>query len=412
MDFHTLSMLATRLSFQEIVGMVLLQKFLDRFVDWLWHLRWRRRFSRRITVEPFKHAPDNGSRNIVLYRAILQRIQPHLASVKTCDTVLVNPDSVMFGNVFREQRGVSREFNDLVVLRIPAPGTWVTVGDVRVAVGNRTRFTKYDEIQKDFVDVEANSNKAIDDFIDACWSDVRDVNTRGDIKALIHDKDRVFVEVVVNPLPFDEVFFPQKESFIKTIRRFDASREPCVVLLTGKPGVGKTSIIKATATLLQRNLVPVPVNDLGDKGFLRFVNATSFNEKILPMHRLIFVLEDVDALTDAVLDRGRPQDASPAPTTVIVNEKPSDKEKLTLSGMLNALDGIVHAQGQMIILTTNHPDKLDPALVRPGRVDIRLDLPDKLSDANAIWRSKLPDTDPPDHESPAHFFQMLRTAIA
>ena len=47
-------------------------------------------------------------------------------------------------------------------------------------------------------------------------------------------------------------------------------------------------------------------------------------------------------------------------------------DRLTLAGVLNALDGIVDAPGRVIIMTTNHPEKLDPALIRPGRVDRHL----------------------------------------
>merc|ERR1739844_667458 len=44
---------------------------------------------------------------------------------------------------------------------------------------------------------------------------------------------------------------------------------------------------------------------------------------------------------------------------------------LTFSGVLNALDGVAGQEGKLVIMTTNHPEKLDPALVRPGRVDVR-----------------------------------------
>ncbi|KAF0691357.1 hypothetical protein As57867_017338, partial [Aphanomyces stellatus] len=43
-------------------------------------------------------------------------------------------------------------------------------------------------------------------------------------------------------------------------------------------------------------------------------------------------------------------------------------DKLNLSGLLNVLDGVVDSPGRILIMTTNHPEKLDPALIRPGRV--------------------------------------------
>jgi SpoVK/Ycf46/Vps4 family AAA+-type ATPase len=47
-------------------------------------------------------------------------------------------------------------------------------------------------------------------------------------------------------------------------------------------------------------------------------------------------------------------------------------EKLTLGYILNLLDGILETPGRILICTSNHPETLDPALIRPGRIDINL----------------------------------------
>ncbi len=44
-------------------------------------------------------------------------------------------------------------------------------------------------------------------------------------------------------------------------------------------------------------------------------------------------------------------------------------DKLDLAGLLNVLDGVVDCPGRIVVMTTNHPEKLDPALIRPGRVN-------------------------------------------
>lgn len=49
-----------------------------------------------------------------------------------------------------------------------------------------------------------------------------------------------------------------------------------------------------------------------------------------------------------------------------------DLDKLSLAGLLNVLDGVVDSPGRIVIMTTNHPEKLDPALVRPGRIDKKI----------------------------------------
>merc|ERR1719324_2036056 len=48
------------------------------------------------------------------------------------------------------------------------------------------------------------------------------------------------------------------------------------------------------------------------------------------------------------------------------------KDKLNLSGLLNVLDGVVDTPERILIMTTNHPEQLDPALIRPGRIDKKL----------------------------------------
>lgn len=50
------------------------------------------------------------------------------------------------------------------------------------------------------------------------------------------------------------------------------------------------------------------------------------------------------------------------------------RDKLNLSGLLNVIDGVVDSPGRVLVMTSNHPEKLDPALIRPGRINKRLHL--------------------------------------
>merc|ERR1719210_2238390 len=61
----------------------------------------------------------------------------------------------------------------------------------------------------------------------------------------------------------------------------------------------------------------------------------------------------------------------------------SKKDKLNLSGLLNVLDGVVDTPERILIMTTNHPEQLDPALIRPGRIDKKI-LLGYMSPAHAI----------------------------
>lgn len=47
---------------------------------------------------------------------------------------------------------------------------------------------------------------------------------------------------------------------------------------------------------------------------------------------------------------------------------------MTLSGFLNAIDGVASSEGQIVIMTTNYKDRLDSAAIRPGRTDVKVEL--------------------------------------
>jgi len=55
-------------------------------------------------------------------------------------------------------------------------------------------------------------------------------------------------------------------------------------------------------------------------------------------------------------------------------DEPADPDKLNLAGLLNVLDGVVDSPGRIVVMTTNHPEKLDPALIRPGRINFAIEL--------------------------------------
>lgn len=75
--------------------------------------------------------------------------------------------------------------------------------------------------------------------------------------------------------------------------------------------------------------------------------------------RSIILLEDIDAI---FVER------------TSVKEESQRKQSVTFSGLLNALDGVRSQEGRILIMTTNHREKLDPALLRPGRADMQIQL--------------------------------------
>jgi len=121
-------------------------------------------------------------------------------------------------------------------------------------------------------------------------------------------------------------------------------------LFYGPPGTGKSSTAMALASAFSLGLCVLQLSGVMDDGVLnRLIRRTPANS--------ILLIEDIDA---AFGDRA-----------ALYDEKKAPISGPTFSGLLNALDGASASDGQIVILTTNHPDKLDAALLRPGRVDLK-----------------------------------------
>ena len=130
-------------------------------------------------------------------------------------------------------------------------------------------------------------------------------------------------------------------------------------LLYGPPGTGKTSLIRALAGTFDRHLAVLNLaSDQLDDLKLATLMADA-------PERSIILLEDIDAAFN-----GR--------------SKNEAGTRLTFSGLLNALDGVMSQEGRLLFMTTNHIDRLDPALIRPGRIDRKYEL--GLAKAEQIQR--------------------------
>ncbi|KIY51875.1 P-loop containing nucleoside triphosphate hydrolase protein [Fistulina hepatica ATCC 64428] len=142
-------------------------------------------------------------------------------------------------------------------------------------------------------------------------------------------------------------------------------------LLHGVPGSGKTSLIHSLAGELGLDIYVV---SLSSKGMSDNTLTTLMGN--VPS-RCILLLEDLDAAFTRSVSRDSTSTGVPIPTTTTTatanaNAHPveSDGSTLSLSGLLNSLDGVAAAEGRLLFATTNHIERLDPALSRPGRMDV------------------------------------------
>ncbi|KAM7516206.1 hypothetical protein LguiA_005789 [Lonicera macranthoides] len=162
-----------------------------------------------------------------------------------------------------------------------------------------------------------------------------------------------------------------KEMVMKDLERFVKRREyyrkvgkawKRGYLLYGPPGTGKSSLIAAMANYLNFDIYDLELTDIRRNSELRRLLVGTANRSIL-------VVEDIDC-TIGLQDRL----AAPPPPPPQLQGFHQDENKVTLSGFLNFIDGLWSSCGdeRIIVFTTNHKEKLDPALLRPGRMDLHI----------------------------------------
>ncbi|TFY60656.1 hypothetical protein EVJ58_g5010 [Rhodofomes roseus] len=179
-----------------------------------------------------------------------------------------------------------------------------------------------------------------------------------------------------------------KELLVNDTRNFLASKDWYTrrgipfrrgYLLYGAPGSGKTSIIHSIAGELGLDVYVLTLSRAG-------LDDTGLNQLLSELpERCIALLEDVDVAFKKGVGRSLPSHAAPPPAEekVFKDEDgdevgPEEKRdvmegRVTLSGLLNALDGIGAQEGRILFATTNNYGALDPALVRPGRMDLHIE---------------------------------------
>ena len=169
---------------------------------------------------------------------------------------------------------------------------------------------------------------------------------------------------------WDNVFIPTetetliRESLHKFANSVNWYREHKIpyhfgILLHGNPGTGKSSVVQAITQEIPCDVCVIPPGELWNA----LEEGIFTNYRDLYRHQVI-IIEDVD--TNCF---GRESDDNFAMKTQDIGMSPE-----LLGKLLNYMDGYGSPDGTIWILTTNHIDKLDPALVRPGRIDLNIEI--------------------------------------
>jgi ATP-dependent 26S proteasome regulatory subunit len=211
-------------------------------------------------------------------------------------------------------------------------------------------------------------------------------------------------------ITFQNSYFQNMEEIMKKIDFFLKNKEWYLqkgipynlgILLHGEPGCGKTRFIKQLMNYTGRHGIDVKLNDGMDFSDLQhIIFKEELNDThIIPQAQRILIFEDIDALGEVVKDRDLKNTAAAATTnnnnnTATESDDSSSEFKMissflkmsssssstsstttknnNLSYLLNMLDGIHECSGRILIMTTNKLEVLDKALIRPGRIDIKI----------------------------------------
>jgi hypothetical protein len=191
---------------------------------------------------------------------------------------------------------------------------------------------------------------------------------------------------------FDNIFFDQKRELMERLQYFINGEvkykklgipHTLGLLFYGEPGCGKTSTIKAIANYTQKHVISIPLSRVETcREFTKIFMDEFIMDRYVPINSRIYVFEDIDCMSDIIVDRDQVKgknEKNSNKVVVCLKEGPIDsesstikKDTLTLSYILNMIDGILEQPGRIIIMTTNKPDKLDRALLRPGRIDMKV----------------------------------------
>lgn len=177
---------------------------------------------------------------------------------------------------------------------------------------------------------------------------------------------RALGSVILNP--------GEKEDLVEDISAFRSSRDRYRrlgvpyhrgYLLYGPPGTGKTSLVSALGDRFGMSIYAFNLTELNDRTLKVAISSVPAGSIIL--------FEDIDCMRAGNRRSDVPdEEAASGPSPAGEKNNPGDRFGVTLSGLLNVVDGFHAPENVLFMMTTNRIEALDPALLRPGRIDYRL----------------------------------------
>lgn len=170
-------------------------------------------------------------------------------------------------------------------------------------------------------------------------------------------------------------FLENKANYLRTGRPWTYT-----VLNEGPPGVGKTKLVKAIAAATGYTLIVINLAHIKNAQMLyEAFHTTTLAGETVPHDKRLYYIPEVDTQVCDVLKirpvaaaaaAAPPYPSKPAAAaSAVMVATPIEDKMPTLGEILNVLDGVPERHGHILVLDTNHLATLDPALIRPGRVD-------------------------------------------